>query len=116
MSESKGIPIRHIRLNHLSELPNDYGTTPGGTFYSTTPGGTRIIYDRSFLLKCRSSPMANTPPSNLPDIPGVTSPDKSPTRQITKIKEEEEIANKDGSNGKENGDSHKDEEQFDLEI
>uniref|UniRef100_H2Z658 Uncharacterized protein n=1 Tax=Ciona savignyi TaxID=51511 RepID=H2Z658_CIOSA len=93
MSESKGIPIRHIRLNHLSELPNDYGTTPGGTLYSTTPGGTRIIYDRSFLLKCRSSPMANTPPSNLPDIPGVTSPDKSPNRQITKIVEEKEVTN-----------------------
>ncbi|KAM4635776.1 eukaryotic translation initiation factor 4E-binding protein 1-like isoform 2-T2 [Polymixia lowei] len=34
--------------------------------------GTRIIYDRKFLLQCRTSPLARTPPS-LPDIPGVTS-------------------------------------------
>lgn len=36
--------------------------------------GTRIIYDRKFLLECRSSPVAKTPPHGLPIIPGVTSP------------------------------------------
>ncbi|NXO88088.1 4EBP1 protein, partial [Sitta europaea] len=36
--------------------------------------GTRIIYDRKFLMECRNSPVAKTPPSDLPDIPGVTSP------------------------------------------
>ena len=36
--------------------------------------GTRIIYDRSFLLQCRNSPLAKSPPANLPKIPGVTSP------------------------------------------
>lgn len=36
--------------------------------------GTRIIYDRKFLLECRSSPLARTPPRGLPIIPGVTSP------------------------------------------
>uniref|UniRef100_A0A8B9CYT5 Eukaryotic translation initiation factor 4E binding protein 2 n=1 Tax=Anser brachyrhynchus TaxID=132585 RepID=A0A8B9CYT5_9AVES len=36
--------------------------------------GTRIIYDRKFLLDRRNSPMAQTPPCHLPDIPGVTSP------------------------------------------
>ena len=40
------------------------------------PPGTRIIYDRKFLLQCRTSPLARTPPS-LPDIPGVTSPLKA---------------------------------------
>ncbi|KAG9330203.1 hypothetical protein JZ751_026107 [Albula glossodonta] len=35
--------------------------------------GSRIIYDRKFLLDCRSSPVARTPPRCLPDIPGVTS-------------------------------------------
>ncbi|KPP58751.1 hypothetical protein Z043_123394 [Scleropages formosus] len=40
---------------------------------------TRIIYDRKFLLDCRSSPLAQTPPSCLPDIPGVTSPPVAPT-------------------------------------
>lgn len=36
--------------------------------------GTRIIYDRKFLMECRNSPVAKTPPCDLPDIPGVTSP------------------------------------------
>lgn len=39
------------------------------------PTGTRIIYDRKFLLQCRSSPLTRTPPK-LPDIPGVTRPMK----------------------------------------
>ena len=60
--------------------------------------GTRIIYDRSFLLKCRASPISNTPPSNLPDIPGVTSPEKPPVKLDEKVMEES------GSQvGKENG-------------
>uniref|UniRef100_F6V7K2 Eukaryotic translation initiation factor 4E binding protein 1 n=1 Tax=Ornithorhynchus anatinus TaxID=9258 RepID=F6V7K2_ORNAN len=37
-------------------------------------GGTRIIYDRKFLMECRNSPVAKTPPRDLPRIPGVTSP------------------------------------------
>ena len=37
--------------------------------------GTRIIYDRSFLLQCRNSPLTKSPPPNLPKIPGVTSPE-----------------------------------------
>ncbi|KFV68241.1 Eukaryotic translation initiation factor 4E-binding protein 1, partial [Dryobates pubescens] len=36
--------------------------------------GTRIIYDRKFLMECRNSPVAKSPPSDLPRIPGVTSP------------------------------------------
>jgi len=88
---SKQIPVKRIQINHLSELPNDYGTTPGGTMFSTTPGGTRIVYDRTFILKCRSSPIANTPPKNLPDIPGVTVSDKpQKTRHFGDIKEEKE--------------------------
>ena len=34
--------------------------------------GTRLVYDRAFLLECRNSPMANSPPVGLPQIPGVT--------------------------------------------
>lgn len=34
--------------------------------------GTRIIYERSFLLECRNSPLAQSPLANLPRIPGVT--------------------------------------------
>ena len=37
--------------------------------------GTRIIYERNFLMQCRNSPLAKSPPANLPKIPGVTSPD-----------------------------------------
>jgi len=44
--------------------------------FSTTPGGTRIVYDRTFLLKYRSSELGKTPPTNLPEIPGVTVPEK----------------------------------------
>lgn len=39
--------------------------------------GTRIIYDRKFLLDCRSSPLARTPLHYLPTIPGVTTPSSS---------------------------------------
>lgn len=74
MSQHRDIPSRRVILNDPSQLPNDYSTTPGGTIFSTTPGGTRIIYDRAFLLKCKESPLAKTPPANLPAIPGVTSP------------------------------------------
>jgi len=74
ISESRDIPSRRIIINDASQLPSDYCTTPGGTIFSTTPGGTRIIYDRAFLLQMRNSPIAKTPPKNLPKIPGVTSP------------------------------------------
>ncbi|KAF4098501.1 eukaryotic translation initiation factor 4E-binding protein 3 [Onychostoma macrolepis] len=62
-------------------LPDSYGQTPGGTLFSTTPGGTRIIYDRKFLLECRNSPIARTPPCCLPHIPGVTRPSLQPAEQ-----------------------------------
>uniref|UniRef100_A0A8C5LMH2 Eukaryotic translation initiation factor 4E binding protein 2 n=1 Tax=Leptobrachium leishanense TaxID=445787 RepID=A0A8C5LMH2_9ANUR len=73
-SQSRAIPTRTIPISSDSQLPHDYCTTPGGTLFSTTPGGTRIIYDRKFLLDRRNSPLAQTPPRRLPDIPGVTSP------------------------------------------
>ncbi|XP_062867652.1 eukaryotic translation initiation factor 4E-binding protein 1 [Trichomycterus rosablanca] len=72
---SRAIPTsRRVPISDAAHLPHDYSSTPGGTLFSTTPGGTRIIYDRKFLLDCRSSPLAHTPPTYLPDIPGVTSP------------------------------------------
>ncbi|CAL1569865.1 unnamed protein product [Knipowitschia caucasica] len=67
--------VRRVAIHDAAHMPQDYSTTPGGTLFSTTPGGTRIIYDRKFLLQCRSSPLTRTPPS-LPDIPGVTRPIK----------------------------------------
>lgn len=70
-AEPQSIP-RRIPINSPSELPADYSTTPGGTLFSTTPGGTRIIYERKFLMQLKNSPLAKTPPKNLPIIPGVT--------------------------------------------
>ncbi|XP_041856284.1 eukaryotic translation initiation factor 4E-binding protein 1-like [Melanotaenia boesemani] len=72
---AKAIPsTRKVTINDVDHMPHDYSTTPGGTLFSTTPGGSRIIYDRKFLLDCRSSPVAKTPPQGLPSIRGVTSP------------------------------------------
>jgi hypothetical protein len=78
--QGQAIP-RRILINDASQLPHDYSSTPGGTLYSTTPGGTRIIYDRNFLLQMRNSPVARTPPKNLPVIPGVTC-DASPKSKL----------------------------------
>jgi hypothetical protein len=44
--------------------------------------GTRIIYERNVLLQMRNSPVASTPPRNLPHIPGVTK-DTDPSKQPT---------------------------------
>ncbi|XP_024070029.1 eukaryotic translation initiation factor 4E-binding protein 1 [Terrapene carolina triunguis] len=72
---SRAIPAKPLSLPDGAPLPpGDYSTTPGGTVFGTTPGGTRIIYDRKFLMECRNSPVAKTSPCDLPDIPGVTSP------------------------------------------
>ncbi|CAN9504994.1 unnamed protein product [Ophioblennius macclurei] len=68
--------VRRVAIHDVSQMPQDYCSSPGGTLFCTTPGGTRIIYDRKFLLQCRSSPLTRTPP-NLPDIPGVTKPLKA---------------------------------------
>ena len=38
-SKSSSIPVRKVVLNDPNEIPDNYGTTPGGTMYSTTPGG-----------------------------------------------------------------------------
>lgn len=65
---------RRVVINHEHEMPSDYGTTPGGTMFAHTPGGTRIVYERAFLLQMRQSPLARSPPANLPVIPGVTVP------------------------------------------
>nr|XP_057926744.1 eukaryotic translation initiation factor 4E-binding protein 1 [Doryrhamphus excisus] len=81
-SGATAIPsTRRVTIHDADHMPHDYSTTPGGTLFSTTPGGTRIVYDRKFLLGCRSSPAAKTPPQGLPDIPGVTSPPSTETNE-----------------------------------
>ncbi|KAM5299683.1 eukaryotic translation initiation factor 4E-binding protein 3 [Ctenodactylus gundi] len=74
----------------LDRLSDCYSTTPGGTLYATTPGGTRIIYDRKFLLECKNSPIARTPPCCLPLIPGVTTPPIAPPSRLQLLKEQKE--------------------------
>jgi len=89
VTQSQVIPSRRILINNSADLPNDYSTTPGGTFYSTTPGGTRIVYERQLLMQLRNSPMARTPPKNLQFIPGF-SPTKSgliDNNNLDKLKE-----------------------------
>jgi len=46
--------------------------------------GTRLVYDRAFLLECRNSPLANSPPVGLPQIPGVTCTTVSSPSQMPK--------------------------------
>lgn len=78
------IPTRRLVIHNEDDMPDVYSSTPGGTIFGTTPGGTKIIYERAFLMEMRNSPMARTPPNNLPKIPGVTVDlDKrpSPTKQ-----------------------------------
>merc|ERR1711997_61071 len=78
ISGIQSIPAtRRVVINHEHEMPSDYGTTPGGTMFAHTPGGTRIVYERAFLMQMRQSPLAKSPPANLPLIPGVTVPSQS---------------------------------------
>lgn len=97
---------RRVTINSPEEMPSDYGTTPGGTIFSTTPGGTRIIYERKFLMQCRASPLAKTPPANLPNIPGITSKDTevAQPRENGTIPEEPEKTDVN------------DEDQFDMDL
>lgn len=64
--------------------------------------GTRIIYDRKFLLECKNSPIARTPPCCLPQIPGVTTLPTAPSSKLEELKEqketEEEIPGKETRN------------------
>ncbi|XP_007554883.1 eukaryotic translation initiation factor 4E-binding protein 3-like [Poecilia latipinna] len=102
------IPTKVLTLKDWSQLPDCYSQTPGGTLFSTTPGGTRIIYDRKFLLDCRNSPLARTPPCCLPQIPGVTVPATHAhhTGKLQDLKEEAEEEEKDIG----------DDSQFEMDI
>lgn len=111
---AKAIPsTRRVTINDAAHMPYDYSTTPGGTLFSTTPGGTRIIYDRKFLLECRSSPVAKTPPHGLPNIPGVTSPPSGDT--IMEKAQNGELLNNNNIVAPE-GSNTGDDSQFEMDI
>nr|XP_033783507.1 eukaryotic translation initiation factor 4E-binding protein 3-like [Geotrypetes seraphini] len=105
-SESRPIPTKVFFLKDLSQLPDCYSSTPGGTLFSTTPGGTRIIYDRKFLLEFRNSPIARTPPCYLPEIPGVTLVHHPSVSKLEDLKEQEELEKQ----------SSGDDAQFEMDI
>lgn len=110
---AKAIPsTRRVTINNADHMPHDYSTTPGGTLFSTTPGGTRIIYDRKFLLECRSSPLTRTPPRGLPPIPGVTSP---PSKGHNEKTINGEVVNNNSITGPDTS-SAGDEAQFEMDI
>uniref|UniRef100_A0A2K6C9I1 Eukaryotic translation initiation factor 4E binding protein 2 n=1 Tax=Macaca nemestrina TaxID=9545 RepID=A0A2K6C9I1_MACNE len=67
--QSRAIPTRTVAISDAAQLPHDYCTIQG-----CRGVGTQIFYDRKFLLDCLNSPMAQTPPCHLPNIPGVSSP------------------------------------------
>eukprot|EP00088_Acartia_fossae_P069061 TRINITY_DN891_c0_g1_i1.p1 TRINITY_DN891_c0_g1~~TRINITY_DN891_c0_g1_i1.p1 ORF type:complete len:115 (-),score=35.61 TRINITY_DN891_c0_g1_i1:406-750(-) len=98
---------RRIVITNEEDMPSDYSTTPGGTIFGTTPGGTRIVYERAFLMNMRNSPLAKTPPKNLPNIPGVT----SHIARGNENKEKTEEAQKQETNHK-----NEDDDQFSMDI
>ncbi|CAG9564932.1 unnamed protein product [Danaus chrysippus] len=61
-TSSQAIPSRRVLISDPAQMPDVYSSTPGGTIYSTTPGGTRIVYERSFMMSLRQSPISQTPP------------------------------------------------------
>ncbi|XP_069754662.1 eukaryotic translation initiation factor 4E-binding protein 3-like [Narcine bancroftii] len=106
--QSKSCPIpTKVLMKDLSQLPDLYSSTPGGTLFSTTPGGTRIVYGRKFLMECRNSPLARTPPCYLPQIPGVTLPQHSTLTKVEELKEQENESEKEPA---------VDDAQFEMDI
>ncbi|XP_071829016.1 eukaryotic translation initiation factor 4E-binding protein 2-like [Apostichopus japonicus] len=108
-SGSREIPTRRVQIKDASQMPHEYSTTPGGTMFSTTPGGTRIIYDRDFLMQFRQSPLAQTPPKNLPNIPGVTNVGEPTTNGSAQPP-------KPNSNAKDGAIIEAEEPQFEMDI
>lgn len=62
ITHSQAIPSRRMLISDPAQMPDVYSSTPGGTLYSTTPGGTKIVYERTFLMTLRESPISKTPP------------------------------------------------------
>ncbi|XP_008323119.1 eukaryotic translation initiation factor 4E-binding protein 1-like [Cynoglossus semilaevis] len=114
-AKSRAIPaVRRVAILDAAHMPLDYSTTPGGTLFSTTPGGTRIIYDRKFLLQCRTSPLTRTPPK-LPDIPGVTRPLKR-NESSDMTNDVEQTVNNDTDPSLKADDSAGEDAQFEMDI
>ncbi|NXP48451.1 4EBP3 protein, partial [Heliornis fulica] len=66
---------------------------------------THIIYDRKYLLECKNSPVARTPPCYLPQIPGVTSLAQFSLVKLEELKEQNESK-----------EAMPDQDQFEMDI
>ena len=104
-TQGQDIPTRRVVITSEEDMPADYSSTPGGTIFGTTPGGTKIVYERAFLVNLRNSPLSRTPPTNLPNIPGVTS---DLGKKELKLENHIEVPNKEAD---QNGD-----DQFSMDI
>lgn len=78
---------RSLKCLYLGPLTALYPSFLSSLYLLT---GTRIIYDRKFLLECKNSPIARTPPCCLPQIPGVTTPPTAPLSKLEDLKEQKE--------------------------
>ncbi|GAB0196225.1 ankyrin repeat and KH domain-containing protein 1 [Grus japonensis] len=100
---SKGLPISITQQNVL--MLSRFGLAPGHLTLETCISSTRIIYDRKFLLECKNSPVARTPPCCLPQIPGVTSLAQSSLVKLEELKEQNESK-----------EAMPDQDQFEMDI
>jgi hypothetical protein len=66
MTSSIDIPGK-LRAKHGANT--DISESVGGTIYATTPGGTKIVYRREELVHLSKSPLAQTRPLNMPELP-----------------------------------------------
>lgn len=73
--------------------------------------GTRIIYERSFLMNLKNSPLSRTPPSNLPSalLRGCNNVPMSKLKNTTPFKNNNSV-NRNSPQRK------SDDQQFDLEL
>lgn len=62
--------MHHYYTHSVSSVYTEKGSFP---IYPCL--GTRIIYERSFLLQMRNSPLAKTPPATLATIPDIINED-----------------------------------------
>ncbi|CAH2240026.1 eukaryotic translation initiation factor 4E-binding protein [Pararge aegeria] len=81
-TNSQAIPPRRVLITDPAQMPDVYSSTPGGTIYSTTPGGTRIVYERSFLMSLRQSPISKTPPKCALPAALLKNPPTSPSQVL----------------------------------
>ena len=58
-ASSRQSPGDHDPMSSSSLSPSSLSSSPGS----------KIVYERSFLINMRNSPLARTPPRNLPNIP-----------------------------------------------